>query len=83
MGIRRCGKSFSPFHLFKDYLINDGIKKEQTVEMALDEIDNIKYRNPFELNNYIKSKTAKDKNYYCTKKTFSHDMTNRAFFILV
>lgn len=63
-GIRRCGKSFLLFNLFKDYLINDGIKKEQIVEMALDEIDNIKYRNPFELNDYIKSKITKDKIYY-------------------
>jgi len=54
-GIRRCGKSYLLFKLYKDYLLGNGIKKEQIIEMALDEIDNIKYRNPFELNDYIKN----------------------------
>lgn len=63
-GIRRCGKSFLLFKIYKDYLLNQGVKKEQIIEMALDEIDNIKYRNPFELNNYIKSKITEDKYFY-------------------
>ena len=46
---------------YKDYLLGNGIKKEQIIEMALDEIDNIKYRNPFELNDYIKNKITKNK----------------------
>ena len=45
-GIRRCGKSYLLFKLYKDYLLANGVKKEQIIEMALDEIDNIKYRNP-------------------------------------
>lgn len=63
-GIRRCGKSYLLFKLYKDYLSGNGIKKEQIIEMALDEIDNIKYRNPFELNDYIKNKITKNKKYY-------------------
>ena len=63
-GIRRCGKSYLLFKLYKDYLLANGVKKEQIIEMALDEIDNIKYRNPFELNDYIKNKISKNKKYY-------------------
>ena len=63
-GIRRCGKSYLLFKLYKDYLLDNGVKKEQIIEMALDEIDNIKYRNPFELNDYIKNKITKNKKYY-------------------
>ena len=63
-GIRRCGKSYLLFKLYKGYLLNNGVKKEQVIEMALDEIDNIKYRNPFELNDYIKNKITKNKKYY-------------------
>ena len=63
-GIRRCGKSYLLFKLYKDYLLGNGVKKEQIIEMALDEIDNIKYRNPFELNDYIKNKITKNKKYY-------------------
>ena len=63
-GIRRCGKSYLLFKLYKDYLLSNGVKEEQIIEMALDEIDNIKYRNPFELNDYIKNKITKNKKYY-------------------
>ena len=48
-GIRRCGKSVLLFELFKDYLISKGIEQAQIIEIKLDEIDYIKYRNPFYL----------------------------------
>ena len=32
-GIRRCGKSYLLFKLYKDYLLGNGIKKEQIIEM--------------------------------------------------
>jgi len=35
-GIRRCGKSFLLFGLFRDYLLNNGVKPSQIVEVALD-----------------------------------------------
>ncbi|MBP5293825.1 MAG: AAA family ATPase [Clostridia bacterium] len=35
-GIRRCGKSFLLSHLFKDYLLSNGIRKDQIIENALD-----------------------------------------------
>ncbi|MDO5027838.1 MAG: ATP-binding protein [Bacillota bacterium] len=60
-GIRRCGKSFLLFNLYKEYLLSMGVKEEQIITIALDEIDNLEYRNPFRLNDYIKEKT-KDKN---------------------
>ena len=64
-GIRRCGKSYLLFHLYKDYLRRNGIAAEQIVELDLDEIDNLRYRNPFELNDYIKYRTQDEsKRYY-------------------
>ena len=48
-GIRRCGKSVLLFELFKDYLISKGIEQAQIIEIKLDKIDYIKYRNPFYL----------------------------------
>lgn len=48
-GIRRCGKSVLLFELFKDYLISKGIKQNQIIEIKLDRIEDIKYRNPFYL----------------------------------
>ncbi len=63
-GIRRCGKSYLLFHLFKDYLLSVGVKSENIIEIALDEIDNLKYRNPLELNDYVLKSCSKDEMYY-------------------
>lgn len=64
-GIRRCGKSYLLFNLYRDYLLSSGVKENQIITIALDQIDNIEYRNPFRLNEYIKKKTKNiNKMYY-------------------
>ncbi|WDV48645.1 ATP-binding protein [Mesomycoplasma ovipneumoniae] len=64
-GIRRCGKSYLLFNLYRDYLLSSGIKENQIITIALDQIDNIEYRNPFRLHQYIKQKTKNiNKMYY-------------------
>ncbi len=64
-GIRRCGKSYLLFNIYRDYLKSQGIKEEQIVALALDEIENIRYRNPIELGAYLKQMTPDDsENYY-------------------
>lgn len=64
-GIRRCGKSYLLFHLYYDYLLSIGVKKENIIALALDEEENEKYRNPKELSNYIRSKIVnEDEQYY-------------------
>ncbi|MBW0603584.1 ATP-binding protein [Mycoplasmopsis anatis] len=63
-GIRRCGKSFLLFDLYKNYLLQNNITNEQIIEIALDNIDFLEYRDPFKLNDFIKSKINDDKKYY-------------------
>ena len=64
-GIRRCGKSFLLFNLYKNYLLENGVKDDEIIAIALDDINNIKYRNPFRLNDFIKEMTIdKSKHYY-------------------
>ena len=63
-GIRRCGKSYLLFELYKNYLLKNCIAENQIIEMALDDIENSQYRDPFKLNEYIKSKISDDKRYY-------------------
>ena len=64
-GLRRCGKSYLLFNLYKKYLISNGITEDQIIEIALDDIENVRYRNPFELNEFIKQKiTNKSQIYY-------------------
>ena len=46
-GIRRCGKSYLLFELYKNYLLKNNIAENQIIEMALDDIENSRYRDPF------------------------------------
>ena len=64
-GIRRCGKSYLLFNLYKDYLLNEGVAKDCFVELALDKKAHAKYRNPNELYDYVLRKTKdEEKRYY-------------------
>ena len=63
-GIRRCGKSFLLFELFRDYLLENGVLPEQIIELALDDIQNIAYREPEVLSEYIHSKITSDAMHY-------------------
>ena len=47
-GIRRCGKSYLLFTLYRDYLLDSGVKPNHITALALDEISNQRYRNPNE-----------------------------------
>ena len=55
-GLRRCGKSFLLLEIFCRYLRSVGIADEQMIVLALDELQNVKYRNPFELDKYLRSR---------------------------
>lgn len=59
-GIRRCGKSYLLFNIFYNYLLSIGIEKDHIITLALDDIENQKYWNPNELNNFLKSKIVND-----------------------
>ncbi len=64
-GIRRCGKSYLLFNIYKDYLKSIGVEEECIICLALDDDENIRYRNPLELGEYIRSLTADEsKEYY-------------------
>lgn len=62
-GIRRCGKSFLLFNIFKKYLINNGVDEDHIIEIALDGIENEELRNPKTCYQYIKT-TMKDNEHY-------------------
>lgn len=54
-GIRRCGKSVLLFDLFYEYLIKQGIDKENIIKIELDQRKYYKFRNPITLCDYIES----------------------------
>ena len=63
-GIRRCGKSYLLDPLFKNHLLESGIKEDHIIKLELDKEENKKYRDSHELNEYIKSLIMDDEMYY-------------------
>lgn len=53
-GIRRCGKSYLLFNLFYDHLLASGIPEDNIICIALDDVENEAYRDPYRLYSYIK-----------------------------
>lgn len=57
-GIRRCGKTYLLFNLFRDYLIESGVDSSHIIEMTFDSYENKRYRNPEIFYPYIKEKIS-------------------------
>ena len=64
-GLRRSGKSYLLNNLFVEHLRREGVKNSEIIILALDEAVNAKFRNPLELDQYIRQLTANTRrNYY-------------------
>lgn len=63
-GIRRSGKSYLLRILFKNYLIDNGVKENHIIELDLENRRNKKYRNPDSLIEYIDSQMVDHDMYY-------------------
>ncbi len=53
-GLRRSGKSVLLFQLYREWLLGEGVKEDQIIALALDILENARYRNPLELDKYIR-----------------------------
>lgn len=63
-GIRRSGKSYLIFQIFKRYLIDSGVSESHVISIELDQRKNKKYREPDAILEYIESLIKDDGNYY-------------------
>ena len=63
-GMRRCGKSYLLFTLFKEHLLSDGVDEDHIIEIAFDAFENKKYRDPDVLYPYLKEQIKDDAMYY-------------------
>ncbi len=63
-GIRRCGKSYLLFELFKKHLNDNGVEDNQVIEISLDSVEFEDLQDKRKPNDYIKSKIRNDKKYY-------------------
>ena len=59
-GLRRSGKSVLLFQLYRDWLISEGIHEDHIIALALDIWENAKYRNPIELDKYVRDRMVAD-----------------------
>ena len=62
-GIRRCGKSYLLDPLFKNYLLENGVKEDHIIKLDLDERKNNKFLDPDQLDQYIRN-LIKDSDQY-------------------
>ena len=63
-GIRRCGKSYLLFNIFKNYLLEHGVTALHIITIELDQRKNKKYRDPDTILDYIESLIEDDEQYY-------------------
>lgn len=63
-GIRRCGKSFLLYTIFKRYLLESGVDADHIIEITLDGIQDEELRDPKECFKYIKSEMKDNGKYY-------------------
>ena len=63
-GMRRCGKSYLLFTIFKNYLIKQGVKEDHIIGVNLENRLNKSLRDPDALLQYIDSRLSSDGQYY-------------------
>lgn len=63
-GVRRCGKSYLLFNLFKEHLLSEGVDKKHIIEIAFDAFENKQFQDPYVLMPYLKDQIADDEMYY-------------------
>ena len=63
-GLRRCGKSYLIFHLFKNYLLANGADPNRIFECAFDVFENKQFQDPNVLHPYLKERISDKGQYY-------------------
>ena len=63
-GIRRCGKSYLLFELFREHLLQTGIQADHILEYNLDSLDNVALREPLAMLTAIRSRLSDKGKYY-------------------
>lgn len=80
-GIRRCGKSFLLFELYKQSLLSRGVPADHIIEMNLEDRRNKKWRDPDSLLEYIDNRLPEE-----VRNTWGYDKpiaTKDRYFVLL
>ena len=80
-GIRRCGKSYLLKKLYKNYLLQNGVKEEQILCIELDLAKDVRFRNPLALSSYVREKmeNRKDECYLFIDEIQMSDMVRNPY----
>lgn len=63
-GLRRCGKSYLLFNLFKKHLLESGVDSDHIIEIQFDDFSYKKYRQAEEAYKFVKEKITDSQMYY-------------------
>ena len=63
-GLRRVGKSYLLFNLYKQYLLNNGVREDHIIELKLDSFAHRKYRKAETLYEYVEGLAKQDSQMY-------------------
>ena len=63
-GIRRCGKSYLLFNLFRNHLVSENVPEDHILEMAFDMYENKEFQDPEVFYPHIKSHIKDGGMYY-------------------
>lgn len=63
-GVRRCGKSYLLFHLYHNYLLEEGVSEDHIIEVALDDRRNRALRDPDAILRYVDERMQDKGDYY-------------------
>ena len=63
-GLRRVGKSYLLFNLYKQHLLDNGVDAGHIIELQLDSFAHRKYRNADTLYEYVENRTRQDTQMY-------------------
>ncbi len=63
-GIRRCGKSYLLFTIFKNRLLSEGVDPKDIIEIKLEEMEAVSLRDPVALYEHVRSLTSDGRRRY-------------------
>ena len=63
-GIRRCGKSFLLFNIFRKHLLERGVTENHIIQVNLEDRRNRKHRDPDALLEYIDAQIVNKEKFY-------------------
>lgn len=70
-GIRRCGKSYLLFNLFRNHLVSDGVSLDHIIAVQLDDRSNKDLRDPDAMLSFVKNRIVDSNEYYTQVTDFT------------